>query len=192
MSTVFHSYYLPPVGVLAEMLSEPAVVFDYHEHYIKQTLRSRCMIVGANGVQTLTVPVELPNGSHTPMRDVRISSHGGWNKVHWQSIRSAYENSPFFEYLADDFAPLYEQPPQFLIDFNEKLLRVVVADLDLDVKISCTEQYTGEAQTAETIVQPRPYYQVFAQKHGFMPNMSCIDLLFNMGHEGVFCLLRRS
>ena len=35
---------------------------------------------------------------------------------------------------------------------------------------------------------PKPYYQVFQGKHGFLPNMSIVDLLFNMGPEGLLVL----
>ena len=36
--------------------------------------------------------------------------------------------------------------------------------------------------------EPKPYYQVYQQKHGFLPNLSILDLLFNMGPEGIFYL----
>ena len=35
---------------------------------------------------------------------------------------------------------------------------------------------------------PTPYYQVYGQKHGFQPNMSILDLLFNEGNEAIFYL----
>ena len=35
---------------------------------------------------------------------------------------------------------------------------------------------------------PRRYYQVFERKIGFQPNLSILDLLFNMGPEGIFYL----
>ena len=35
---------------------------------------------------------------------------------------------------------------------------------------------------------PRPYYQVYKQKFGFLPNLSILDLLFNEGNEAVLYL----
>ena len=40
----------------------------------------------------------------------------------------------------------------------------------------------AEINSAE-IPTLKPYYQVFADKFGFMPNVSCLDALFNIGLE---------
>ena len=40
----------------------------------------------------------------------------------------------------------------------------------------------------DTDFKPRPYYQVFSQRLGFLPNLSILDLLLNMGPEAVFFL----
>ena len=36
--------------------------------------------------------------------------------------------------------------------------------------------------------RPAPYYQVFQAKFGFLPNLSIVDLLFNMGPESLLVL----
>ncbi|MDD7128802.1 MAG: WbqC family protein, partial [Prevotella sp.] len=34
----------------------------------------------------------------------------------------------------------------------------------------------------------KPYYQVFQSRQGFLPDMSILDLLFNMGPESILVL----
>ena len=138
------------------------------------------------------------------MRDVRISEHGNWRRQHWNALVSAYRNSPFFEYYADDFAHFYEERDGFLMDFNLRLHNVVceLLGLDREIRVLTTEDALKEATDAagdlrsiaepkalaELTETPQRYYQVFAQRNGFIPNLSIVDLLFNMGPEGLITL----
>ena len=125
MQLLLPSQYLAPVGAYAYLFAAERVVEDRGEFYIKQTYRNRCHIAGPQGVLSLIVPVERKGLARLPMCDVRISEHGNWRHVHWTALVSAYESSPYFEYYADDFRPLYETPFRYLVDFNEALHRLV-------------------------------------------------------------------
>ncbi|MCD8260080.1 MAG: WbqC family protein [Bacteroides sp.] len=199
------SAYLAPVHYYSKLYCYPVVQVEQHEHYIKQTLRNRCTIASANGPQTLSVPIIKPDTPKTPMKDIRISDHGNWRHLHWSAIESAYNSTPFFEYYRDYFQPFYEKKIEFLLDLNEQLCELVCRLTDLSVTIRRTESYQKEP--ASTIVDIReqtgsrkeftlpdphyrivPYYQVFQEKQGFLPGMSMIDLLFNMGPESLLIL----
>jgi hypothetical protein len=170
------------------------------ENYPKQTYRNRCHIASANGIQALTVPVEKPATPKCFTRDVRISGHGNWRHVHWNALVSAYKTSPFFEYLEDDFRPFYEKKYNFLTDFNEALQDVICNILDISPDITRTAVYEPAVENDfRNVIDPRhplpdpdfeavPYHQVFRDRHGFLPNLSIVDLLFNMGKEGVMML----
>lgn len=202
-AVLLSSAYLPPVEYLAWAVRSGRVLIEQWDTYRKQTFRNRCLIATTGGVQALTVPVERPAAAGAPMRDLRISDHGHWRRLHWQALQSAYRSSPYFDYFADDFAPFFEQRHTFLVDFNEALLRLVLQCMDLEASIGRTAAFRpfgtagAEADLREAIqpkhpsptgFRPRPYYQVFAGKHGFLPNLSCVDLLFCMGRESVFVL----
>ena len=102
---------------------------------------------------------------------------------------SAYNMSPFFEYYADDLAPFYEKKYEFLLDFNEELRRLVCDLLDMQPAVVYTEHYERPKHEGEDpAFRPEPYYQVFREKFGFLPNLSIADLLFNMGPEGLVTL----
>ena len=174
------------------------------ENYIKQTWRNRCIIATANGPMVLSIPVE--NGSQkTNIRDVRISEHGNWKHIHWNSIEAAYKSSPFFEYYSDDLKPLFDKKVTFLVDFNEGIREKLCELLEIDAQIEYTTQYSkiapNEAQNFRDLIHPKKepeqfdplfsaktYYQVFEEKLGFQPNMSILDLLFNMGPESILYL----
>ena len=130
------------------------------------------------------------------MRDIRISDHGNWRHQHWVALESSYRQSPFFEYYADDFAPFYEKKWEFLADFNEELMTLVASLLDIQKPVSRTMTYeaneangaNGAYEAYEANGTVRPYYQVFASRHGFLPDLSIVDLLFNLGQEGMLWL----
>lgn len=205
--------YLPPLQYYAHLYAAHHAVEDRGEHFLKQTYRNRCYIATPTGAQPLTIPVVRDGAAHTAVRDIRISDHGNWRHLHWAALVSAYENSPYFEYYADDFRPFYERKYEFLADFNAELRDLVLNLLSLERNIDVSLEYVNlsaeesaekspllstdkdECKDLRTIISPKtsldadikfvphPYYQVFAERTGFIPNLSIVDLLFNMGPE---------
>lgn len=187
-SMVLPSAYLPPISWFLAFLQGEEVLIEQYEHYQKQTIRNRCTIDSPNGPLNLSIPVDKSTfvGGKCLMKDVRISTHSDWQHQHWYALETSYFNSPFFEYLQDDFRPLYEKRWDFLMDFNEALTAQCLELLDLHPTIKRTEAYTGIQPTVD--FHSKPYYQVFQHKHGFLPDLSIIDLIFNMGNESVLTL----
>lgn len=204
MQILLSSAYLPPVQYFAHLQSAEQVWIEQYDHYQKQTYRNRCVIAAPDGPLSLTVPIEKPNTPKAFMRDIRISDHGNWRHLHWNAIESAYNHTPFFEYYKDDFRPFYEKKFDFLVDYNEQLCLLVCQLIDIDTSFQRTESYVAEP--SNTIIDLRdaihpkkevmddasfsavPYYQVFQERLGFLPNLSIIDLLFNMGPETILVL----
>ena len=204
MHILLSSAYLPPVQYFAHLQSAEQVWIEQYDHYQKQTYRNRCVIAAPDGPLSLTVPIEKPNTQKAFMRDIRISDHGNWRHLHWNAIESAYNHTPFFEYYKDDFRPFYEKKFDFLVDYNEQLCQLVCQLIDIDTSFQRTESYIAEP--SNTIIDLRdaihpkkelmndasfvviPYYQVFQERLGFLPNLSIIDLLFNMGPEAILVL----
>ena len=202
MQIISHPLYLAPIPLYAQLYASQGMLLDADSSFIKQTFRNRTIIATENGAQALTIPV-VHNYLQT-MRDVRISEHGNWRHQHWNAIQSAYRKSPFFDYYADDFAHFYEEKDGFLLDFNMRLHNVVCELLGLEREIAILEKTSVESIEnnfsdlrplasvqeieKEKYLNYQPYYQVFAQRNGFSPNLSIIDLLFNMGPEGLLVL----
>lgn len=196
-----HPLYLAPVPLYVQLYAADVLLVDDVSPFVKQTYRSRAVIAAESGAQQLTIPV-IHDGGRVAMRDVRISEHGNWRHQHWNSLVSAYRKSPFFEYYADDFAHFYEEKDGFLLDFNLRLHAVVSELLGLErgVKfLSSAEVDAAATVDMRSIAEPKvlssmqhpcvqPYYQVFAQRNGFIPSLSIVDLLFNTGPEGLLVL----
>lgn len=195
--------YLAPVSYYARMLAYPQVYVEQWEHYVKQTYRTRCVIASESGALSLSIPVEkVPHGA--PIKDVRLSDHGNWRRLHWQALLSAYDRSPFFEYYADDIRPFYEKRIDYLLDFNEGLRQTICNLIGMSPAVALTSHYYSEGEAADGRMDftpktlapvpgftAQPYYQVFADRHGFQPDLSIADLLFNMGPESIL-VLRKS
>ena len=197
-ATILPCCYLAPVSHYSAYYRADEVQLEVCDRFVKQTLRNRCYIDSPNGALALTVPVVKTEGK-TLMRDIRISDHGNWRHQHWTALESSYNQSPFFEYFADDFAPFYEKKWTFLADFNEELMALVVSLLDIQKPISRTITYSPlpsspKGEGTRLCTPPLGgdrrglYYQVFASRHSFLPDLSIVDLLFNEGPEGVLWL----
>lgn len=199
METVYlSSAYLAPIQYYSKLIHYPSIYLEAHCNYVKQTYRTRCNIAGANGLLPLSIPIDKGNQIKCPTKDILICYASDWQRQHWKSIESAYRTSPFFEYYADDFLPFYTKQWKYLFDFNAEIQQLVLSLLNLDVAIKQTETYKTNFSDNELdwreAIHPKktaidthfcsvPYYQVFQQKYGFIPNLSIIDLLFNMGNE---------
>ena len=163
------------------------------------------IIPTTNGPLSLIIPTN--HNTSLAMKDIRISDHANWRHVHWNALLSAYGESPFFEYYQDDIRPFFEKKYEFLFDFNMETTEKMIELLDIRPKISITEAYIQSKELKEedeikdfrdairpkkplpdAEFAPKRYYQVYGQKHGFLPNMSILDLLFNEGNEAIFYL----
>ena len=175
--------------------AEP-VFIDATEQFRKQTLHNRYQIATATGPQTLTIPVE--GSKRGNIRDIRISEHNNWRRLHWQAICTAYGSSPFFEYYADDIAPFFEKKgrqeaegsgcgSQLLFDYNQRITEVMCSLLDIKAPQILT---TPACSSTWSMSNHQPYYQVFQSRQGFQKDMSILDLLFNMGPESILVLTK--
>lgn len=205
MNIYLSSAYLAPIQYYAKFIQADHIFIEQNDSYVKQTYRNRCTILSANGHISLSIPVVHSSKDKTQMKDIRIAEHGNWQHMHWNAIISAYNSTPFFEYYQDDFYPFYHKKYTFLFDFNEEL-RILISDLlNIHIPVIYTSEYKNEFSADEIdmreVIHPKkdwrttdpdfisvPYYQVFDQKFGFKPNMSIIDLLFNMGNESQIIL----
>jgi hypothetical protein len=202
MKALLSTTYFGPVQWYQKLYRYEEVEIEQWESFQKQTYRNRCLIATTQGVQALTVPVE--RGTSLCMKDIRISDHGNWRHLHWNALVSAYGESPYFEYYQDDIRPFFEIKWDYLLDFNEAIREKMCELLDIQPKVNYSLEFRVESgefalkdfregirpkhPMADPDFKAKPYYQVYQQKHGFLANLSVLDLLFNMGPEGIFYL----
>lgn len=161
------------------------ISLEMEENFIKQTCRNRCYIDSPNGKLALSIPIDRSNFDEKgkcQMKDIIISRQLDWRHQHWYALETSYYNSPFFEYLQDDFRPIYNKEWKYLVDLNETLAEKCLELLEMDNSIGRTASFEGVSDTAP-VSQQKPYYQVFSDRHGFSRNLSIVDLIFNMGPE---------
>ncbi|MCF8274466.1 MAG: WbqC family protein [Flavobacteriaceae bacterium] len=191
MNILIHPTYFPNVAHFVAIAKAEAVTFETDDNFLKQTYRSRTYIYAANGKLLLNIPVIHTQKNRQKYRDVKISQETNWQDLHWKSLLSAYKTSPFFEYYEDDLEPLFKTKSTFILDFNLKCFETICDCLQIEVDYFKTESYQKNiennidfrflvnAKTEEPSFEP--YTQVFDTKHGFLNNLSILDLLFNEG-----------
>lgn len=191
-------HFLPCVGVFQHYAQAETIVLEAHENYQKGSYRNRCHILGANGLQRLSLPLAKGKNNQLNIRDVQLSHEQDWPRQHWQSIRSAYGNAPFFFYYADQMEESIRQESSSLWDYNMGLLQTVFQLLQWDKKLESSSAYqprqTDQPGDIRTLFSPKhfaneqnldwpAYAQVFQERHGFVGNLSILDLLFCMGPQ---------
>ena len=167
-------------------------MFEINDSFLKQTYRNRTYIYGANGKQTLNIPVIHSQKNRQKYKDVKIFNEDKWQSNHWKSLLSAYRTSPFFEYYEDELQPLFHQKADYILDFNLKCFEVICDCLQLDLNISKSTSFEKYIEykadfrhlanaKKEQLQKFDTYTQVFSNKHAFISNLSILDLLFNEG-----------
>ena len=193
-----------PIEYFAHLTKGP-VIIEKNSHYSRQTFRNRYVIMGANGPLPLTIPVENKKGEKTLDKDVRIAYHTHWQSNHWHSLISAYNSSPFFQFYSDEIEPFFKEKYKWLFEYNIKATKIISELLGFEPNISFSDAYItppapeildlresihpkrkSEVKTKQ--YNPVPYKQVFDDRHGFTPNLSILDLLFNKGPEAILVL----
>ena len=217
MTVLLSTTYFGPIQWYQKLYRAEYVEIEQWESFQKQTYRNRCLVATTNGVLALTVPVE--HSTSNLIKDIRISDHGNWCRLHWNALQSAYGESPFFEYYQDDIRPFFERPQvgasagmshwKFLLDFNEEIRQKMCELIDIHPSVTYTKEYIPEESLStshpplftsyRTVISPKHpqddpdflskrYYQVYERKHGFLSNLSILDLLFNLGPESILYL----
>lgn len=191
MNYLLHPTYFPNIAHFVAMLNTDRIYFEVCDNYQKQTFRNRTEIYAANSKLALTVPVSYTQKHRQLYKDVKIANDDNWQSQHLKSLESAYRMSPFYEYYIDDLISLFEKKFDFILDFNLNIFEILLDCLQLSITISETTSYkkiVADKKDARLLVNRKTkvgsfskYTQVFTEKHGFISNLSILDLLFNEG-----------
>ena len=194
MNILLYPTYFPSISHYIAMIDAKTVTFEVEDTFQKQTNRNRMYIYSPNGIQMLNISVKH-DSANTSFKDIKIDHQYNWQKNHFKSLEAAYKNSPFYEYFIDDFRPLFEKKHEFMLDLNFEIFELVNEALGISIPYEKTTEYFHEitdktdfrylVNGKKDTTQIEPYTQVFDNKHGFINNLSILDLLFNEGRYAV-------
>lgn len=204
MHILIHPVYFGSIEQFSVISRAEAITFEKQDNYQKQTYRNRTFIATPEGSLLLNIPIKHTSKGkrgerervHQKYKDVKIENDFRWQREHWKSIQIAYRTSPFFEFYEDDLAPLYEKKYTFLMDFNLDCFEVIKEILGLELQVGFTESYQLSPEGVEDYrhlvnsknknsIPLQPYTQVLEKHHGFLSNLSVIDLIFNEGTQAL-------
>lgn len=191
---LYPTYFSPIIHFVA-LADQEEVTFEVEDNFQKQTYRTRCYIYGANGKQLLNIPV-LQANSKQRTKDVLLDHSINWQQQHVKSLASAYRSSPFYEFYKDDLIDLLMKKHKYLLDLNLDTQQFLIDNLPMEIKTNKTTIFQKEFPKADDfrfLVDAKSektynlsnYYQVFADKHSFIENLSILDLLFMEGPNAI-------
>ena len=194
MKVLLPLFYLPPISWFSVFLQQDAeVTLEQFENFPKQTYRNRTVIYGANGRLALIIPI-LHNGKKT-ISDIEVSQRENWQKLHWKSIKNAYQSSPYFEFYEDQLQQIFNFETQSLFQFNLNALQIIQKILKTEKAYSLNEEFTKTpaevdfrnqfSAKKESEFEMEEYYQTFSDKLGFEKDLSILDLICNKGPESL-------
>jgi hypothetical protein len=189
MKPVFPTAYFGSIAYFRELIRTQKVQIEAQEHFVKQTIRTRCDIQVSNGLRHLSVPISKKNGNKTVMKDIEISYTDNWQNDHWRTIESAYASSPFFEHYCDEVKQLIFSGEKNLLRLNRRITEKVLEWLSIEnLKVEYTKEFSLPSAGSDFRHFPfddrlstRKYHQVFEVENGFIPNLSILDLIMNEG-----------
>ena len=202
---VIDLHFLPNIEYFCALIRHDRVLLEGQESYIKGSYRNKAFIVTSNGKQRLSIPLKRGKHQQKNIQTVEISNVEDWQKQHWKSIKTAYENAPYWEDYSDDLAALLLPPSSTLWDFNLNLLSGLIDIVQVDCEVSRTKEYAKEHPNrldlrqqllpknvgwVLTNINDVAYGQVFQDRLDFIPNASIIDLIFCKGPEAILVLER--
>ena len=197
MKIVIHPTYFPNIKIFKHMINSKNLFFEINDNYIKQTFRNRTSIFSANGKLNMTVPVKFSNSKREKLKDIKICDNSNWQNIHIKSIQTAYNNSPYFEFFEEYFIDFFKKKYKFLIDVNINSIKIIFEILEKELNYNLTETYNEEyidsidlrdfsnKPKLKTKTAFKKYNQVFDEKHGFIENLSSLDLIFNKGLNSI-------
>lgn len=202
MNIIIHPTYFPSISHFVAMVKADSITFEMEDNFQKQTNRNRMYIYSPNGIQMLNIPIKHNKEAHQKFKDVRIENDFDWRKNHFKSLEAAYRTSPFFEYFEDDIRSLFEKKHEFMMDLNFQTIELITECLGVKFKTEKTTEYFHEVEELTDFRHLangkkdtsffEVYTQVFDDKHGFINNLSILDLLFNEGRYAVDYLKKQS
>jgi len=195
LKVIIDLQYLPCPSYFTIVSQNNEIFFELYEYYEKQSFRNRCNILMADGVRTLTVPLQAVKSKQI-MKDVKIDYSQNWQQQHIRSLKTAYGKSPFFEYLSEDFFHILEKKQLFLWELNYDLLTFCLKTMGMSKNILFTDSYAEKDENSlswdcRSIIHPKKGYQPVCQKglkpyqqvfgNTFVKNLSIVDLIFCEG-----------
>ena len=199
MSTaILSTAYYPNIEYISKFLLYDKIIIEANENYLKKTFRNRCNVLSANGVITLSIPVIQNKNTKTLIKDTQISYAENWQKEHLTALESAYNSSPFFEFYIDDFKHFFTKKYENLLEYNTEILKLILQTIGIKKQIEFTDKFIDiennfsdfrfSISKKRNLDINKKYVQVFAEKFNFEPNLSILDVIFNLGSESILYL----
>ena len=183
--------YFSPIIQYVAIAKSKEIIFEIEDNFQKQTYRNRCYIYTASGKKSLNIPIQHSKGLKQKTKDIKIDYKDNWQKLHLKTLQTAYSSSPFFEFYIDDLLPIFERKTTFLLDLNLKCHQLIMKALQLEIPVSKTTEFNKNPIYLDlrNLVLAKNnkqhhlerYFQVFSTNHGFISNLSILDLLFMEG-----------
>jgi hypothetical protein len=147
---IVQSNYIPWKGYFDLIAAVDEFILYDDMQYTRRDWRNRNQIKTSQGVQWLTVPVQVKGKYYQTIRETSIDGNN-WAAAHWQALQLNYRRAPCFNEVAAFVEPLYrDKHYTMLTDLNHTFITAICGYLGITTKISFSWDYIVPATEDRT------------------------------------------
>lgn len=190
--------YFPCINAFVDLVETGSVFFDHELSFRRSSFRNRMILPGSNGLVSLTIPVIGGRSVKQPYSTVEIDYSSAWQRDHFRTMETIYGNAPFFFHYKTSLEEIFAQKPQFLVDWNRTCFDWIIRKMKINFHLVEANPVPNNLITRQRIdfylpsnhdkIEKKPfikYPQLFEDRIGFKPNVSILDILFNLGPDAL-------
>lgn len=151
---ITQSNYIPWKGYFDAIRQADLFVLYDDVQYTRRDWRNRNRIKTQQGLHWLSIPVQVKGKFHQLIQDVEVMPED-WAINHWNSIKHAYNQAPYFPELEKQFEAYFDHAHTLssLSEINAFFLKEICHFLEIETPFRHSAEFDKDGNASERLLQ---------------------------------------